>query len=219
MKKRITALFLTMVLLIGLSSCTLVDKEALLLEETTGPLLTSTFYITAKVMTESRIPEINEVPKELVDKLSFRDRYTLYQKLDKNRISKNREIEIQVGFGQELSSCDYALLTISAPGFIIIAPDGVEYKEKYTCEYTDFDDKKYDLVYVDERRTPQYFETFKFLYDNTNEVENGAYRDITFNIYGDYIEGLDDPSTDPYWLGRSYKTEVQYQVKRWYLVF
>ena len=218
MKKRIAALILTIVLLISLSSCTWVDKEVLF-PKTPGGRITSTFYITAKVMTESRVPEINEVPMELVDKLSAKEAYRLYQKLDKNRISKNREIEIKVGFGQSLSSCDYALFTISAPGLIIIAPDGVEYKDEYTCEYTDFDDEKYKLIYVDDQRTPQYFETFRFLYDDTNEVENGAYRDITFNIYGDYIEGLDDPSTEPQMLGKSYNRTVQYQVKRWYLIF
>ncbi len=79
------------------------------------------------------------------------------------KATTNSQFPILVGIGQ-ISSCDYAILEITAEGFEITDPLGNSATDTYQHLYSDFGDTKYHLNNLDEPDPCRFFETFLFQY-------------------------------------------------------
>ena len=216
MKRRVTALILTIVLLISLSSCTWVGRDQLYHGASTGGFVTSSVFVTAQVMTVSKLSQI-KIPKIVADNMNPYLQYGLYKILGMNPIKKGETIEVKVSIAQSgYSTCDYAELKINARNFVITAPDGTEHRERYMLEYTDFDDERYKLSEEDGKRIYPYSETFYFRYD---PIENeGSIGSIGFYLEADYVKN-EEPADNLTRRDTVNSCSLLFRIKKRYLFF
>lgn len=82
-------------------------------------------------------------------------------------IKYGEAFDVRIGFYLPYSiRSDEATLSIYADNFEIILPDGSRFEDRYTFEYSNFDDPKYGFIKNEETKEsrPKYYESFSLVY-------------------------------------------------------
>ena len=127
----------------------------------------------------------------------------------KSKVNSTEYFAIQLGIGNPAYYLPHATVKVTAPSsdLIIIAPDGSLHENEYTCEYTDFNSKKYSPYSIKLFTACRYYETYLFKFKETPEDHTGK---ITFSVRAKIDETLATPGISGFY---SNTVNVYYRVR------